>query len=179
LAVAVFRSRSVEPSQLGPYEDLLQSRRVQRIYLDEYPMPSDPPLGLGILQLVSAPASAAKDIVARLVYRARNEFADTDMGVKVVELLEELLVRMFPKLNREEIRAMFELEDLRKTRVWQEACEEGLEKGLEKGREQGQTLEKKKLIRNLIARGTKAKEIAAILEISLREVRRLAKDSKS
>jgi len=91
----------------------------------------------------------------------------------VVELVEELLMRRFPKLNREEIRAMFQLEDLRKTRVWQEALEEGLEQGLERGR----TLEKKTLVRKCLAKGMRAKEIAALLEISVPEVRRFAKEA--
>src|ERR1700730_2734432 len=60
LAVAVFPSRNVEPKNLAPYQDLLQSRRVRRIYLNEHLMPADPPLGLGILQLVSAPVSQAR-----------------------------------------------------------------------------------------------------------------------
>ncbi len=55
LAVAVFPSRSMEPKELGPYKELLQSGRVRRIYLDRHPMPAKPPLGLAILQLLSAP----------------------------------------------------------------------------------------------------------------------------
>jgi predicted transposase/invertase (TIGR01784 family) len=43
LAVAVFPSRNVEPKNLAPYQELLQSRRVRRIYLNEYPMPAARP----------------------------------------------------------------------------------------------------------------------------------------
>ncbi len=77
-------------------------------------------------------------------YRAEHEFRDADAGRKMVELIEELLMRKFPNLSREEIRAMFQLEDLRKTRVWQEAVEEGVE--------EGQTLAKKERNRSLIFR---------------------------
>jgi hypothetical protein len=38
---------------------LLDSGRIARIDLDEYPMPADPPFGLGILQLVTASEKAA------------------------------------------------------------------------------------------------------------------------
>jgi len=120
-----------------------------------------------ILQLLSAPVSQARDLVARLLHKAEYEFARTETGAKVVELLEELLMRRFPKLDREEIRAMFQLEDLRKTRVWKEAHEEGLE--------QGQTLAKKEWVRKWLAKGLATKEIAALLEISAQEARRLAK----
>jgi predicted transposase/invertase (TIGR01784 family) len=48
-AVAVFPSRRAEPPHRGPYEDLLQSPRVVRIYLDELPPTADPPVGLALL----------------------------------------------------------------------------------------------------------------------------------
>jgi predicted transposase/invertase (TIGR01784 family) len=72
LAVAVFPSRRMEPTQLGPYEDLLRSKRVRRIYLDRHPMPTDPPVGLGILQLLSAPVRQIQEIVALLVHKAQH-----------------------------------------------------------------------------------------------------------
>ena len=52
LAVAVFPNRSAEPKHLRPYEELVHSQRVKRIYLNEHPISDDPPPGLGILQLV-------------------------------------------------------------------------------------------------------------------------------
>ena len=39
VAVAIFASRHEEPKHLRPYEDLLQSKRVKRIYLDRTPGP--------------------------------------------------------------------------------------------------------------------------------------------
>jgi predicted transposase/invertase (TIGR01784 family) len=83
---------------------------------------------------------------------------------------EEFLVRRFPKLDREEIRAMFQLEDLRKTRVWQEAEEEGREKGREQEREQ--------VVRKCAAKGVPIKEIAELLDTSVHEVRRLSKNGR-
>jgi predicted transposase YdaD len=74
-------------------------------------------------------------MVAGLLRRAA-ENPDAEQRARTVELVEELLVRRFAQLSREEIRAMFELEALRKTRVWQEAEEEGREKGREEGREE-------------------------------------------
>jgi predicted transposase YdaD len=120
------------------------------------------------VQLVSAPVGQAPALVARLLRKAEHELADTELGAKVVELVEELLVRRFPQLNREEMRAMFDLEDLRKTRVWQEARAEG--------REQGRLLAKKNLVYKWLAKGKGIKEIADLLEIPVPEARRLAKD---
>ena len=167
IAVAIFSSRGVEPKELGPYEDLLRSPRVKRIYLDEYPMPADPPLGLSILQLVSAPEAQAKPLVARLIQKAEAELADSELGQKVVELVEELLIRRYPKFNRDEVRAMFPLTDLRKTRVWQEIHEEGVE--------EGKRLAQAELVRKCLAKGMTAKEIANFLDISVPEARKLIK----
>jgi predicted transposase YdaD len=100
------------------------------------------------------------------LHRAQQEFAGTELGSKTVELIEELLVRRFPKLGREEIRIMFDLEDLRKTRVWQEAEEEGRE------------AKAAELVHQRLAKRMAVKEIAALLDTSVQEVRRLSKNGK-
>jgi predicted transposase/invertase (TIGR01784 family) len=106
-AVAIFESRRMEPKRLEPYGELLRSQRVTRIYLDEYPMPSDPPLGLGILRLVTAPENEVKAIVGRLRHKAEHGIPDSELARKVIELMEELLLRRFTELDREEVRKMF------------------------------------------------------------------------
>lgn len=173
-AVAIFESRRFEPKHFGPYEDLLGSARVTRIYLDEVPVPADPPPGLAILQLVSAPEGDIKNLVDRLARKAHG-------GRKVMELAEELLIRRFSEYQREEIRKMFHLADIRKTAVWKEAHEEGMEqgigKGIEKGIETGKMQVKRELVRTWLAGGKSVKEIAELLGLSAAEVRRLAKGS--
>lgn len=166
-AVALFESRRMEPTQLGPYDALLNSRHVVRIYLDEYQTPADPPLGLGVLQLVAAPEADMKHLVRRLVDKAEHEVADSDLSQKVIELVEGLLLRRFTQLNREEIRVMFELHDLKESKVWQEAHQTG--------REEGRVAERQEMVRNCLADGMSLKEIARLMRIPLKEVRRLAK----
>jgi predicted transposase YdaD len=93
-----------------------------------------------------------------------------------------VLIRRYHEFDRVEIRRMFKLHDIRKTRVWQEALEEGREKGRKEGREEGReeglevgrTLEKQQLVQRLRANGQSMKEIAQVMGISLSEVRRLA-----
>lgn len=171
-AVAIFESRKLEPRHLEPFEDLLASKRVKRIYLDEYAMPADPTVGLGILELVSAPENDIKRLVGHLVDRARQTIADSEMSRTVIELTEELLLRRFTELDREEIRKMFGLQDIRKSKVWKEAHEEGREEG----REEGEHLAIAKQIRKWLSKGRTEKDIAELLELSVREVRRLAKN---
>jgi len=169
IAVAIFPKKSVEQKQLGPYDDLLRSRRVKRIYLDQLSIPEDPPPGLAILKLVTAPLEEASKLVSHLMHKARVELADSDLGPKVVQLVEELLIRRFAQLIREEVRTMFQLQDIRKTKVWQEAREEA--------REETELRMKRDFVKKLLAKEVSKKEIAEMLEISIEEVRRLAKRS--
>jgi predicted transposase YdaD len=47
--------------------------------------------------------------------------------------VETVLVYKFPQLSRKEIEAMFTLDDLKQTRVYQEAKEEGMQQGMQQG----------------------------------------------
>jgi predicted transposase/invertase (TIGR01784 family) len=50
--VVLFASRDLEPTNLGPYQPLLDAEFVQRYYLDELPELPSAPLGLSILYLI-------------------------------------------------------------------------------------------------------------------------------
>ena len=54
------------------------------------------------MQLVSAPLSQAKALVAHLRDQAESRIEDRVLGSKVIELVEELLLRKFTQLDREE-----------------------------------------------------------------------------
>jgi predicted transposase/invertase (TIGR01784 family) len=147
--------------------------------------------------LLMACFSMSKDLYNLLAFRKPlktpspvprcHELADSELQPKVVQLIEELLIRRFVRLSREEIRAMFQLHDLRKTKVWQEGSEEGLEKGLEQGLEQGlekgleQGLEQGKiqerrvLVQKCLAKGYSLQQIAELMDLSIDEVRKLKK----
>jgi predicted transposase/invertase (TIGR01784 family) len=169
MAVAIFPIRAVAPRQSEPYADLLASPRVRRIYLNELEIPGGAPPGLAILQLATSPRNSTAELVSRLLRRARQD-PDCERADVIVRLLEEVLIRRYHELDRVEIRRMFKLHDIRKTRVWQEALEEGREKG----REEGIALAKRELVRRLRANGQTMKEIAQLMGVSLSEVRRLA-----
>jgi predicted transposase/invertase (TIGR01784 family) len=65
---------------------------------------------------------------------------------------------------------MFQLENLRKTRVWQEAREEG--------RPEGRQERVEELVHKWLAKGMPIKDIAALLDTSVQEVRRLNKNGR-
>ena len=59
-----------------------------------------------------------------LISEARQEFENDTLTQTVVELIETIVVYKFPNISRQELKAMFELADLKKTRIYQEIKEE-------------------------------------------------------
>jgi predicted transposase/invertase (TIGR01784 family) len=170
IAVVLFESRRTEPVNLTPYEVLIASRHVHRIYLDEHPIPANAPIGLGILRLLNTPKEDLKPLVRNLA---------TGSPQPIVELIEEMLIRRYPEYGREELRQMFHLSEIQKTKVWQEAREEGRGEGREEGIEIGAIRKEQELVRRCLAQGKSIQEIAELFGIPLKEVRRLAKDAKA
>ena len=89
-------------------------------------------------------------------------------------LLFNWRLRILP-VRREEIQDMAALTDLHDTRAWREAFEQGFEIGVKIGIQVGMMFYKKELVRKWLAKGMPAKEIADIMDIPTKEVRRLAK----
>ena len=165
-ALALFVSRKVEPKAQPGYQVLLDSHHVHRVYLDELPASLEATPGIKILRLVTAPREATRKIVSDLVEQSRQD-SDCERGSAIVQLVEELLMRRFTEMNREEIRRMFQLHDLKESKVWQEAEQVGKERERER--------RDRDLVKRLQAKGTSLKEIAELLEIPLAEVRRIAR----
>ena len=57
---------------------------------------------------------------------------------QVVKFIETVLVYKFPQLSRQEIEAMFNYSDLKKTRVYRDAKQEGLQIGKQEGLQIGE-----------------------------------------
>jgi predicted transposase/invertase (TIGR01784 family) len=66
---------------------------------------------------------------------------------------------------------MFEFADLRKTKVFEELFEQGKGEGIVEGAQKT----RRELVRKWLAKGLSVKEIADLLDVSVPEVRRLAK----
>ena len=87
-------------------------------------------------------------------------------------------MRRFTELNREEVRKMFQLHDLRESKVWQEAHQVGHDEGREEGHEVGRKEERGEVVKRMQAKGMTLKAIAELLDIPLPEVRRLVRSGK-
>jgi predicted transposase YdaD len=92
-AVALFADRRFEVKNLTPYQqELVNSDRIIRIYLDELPTGS---IGVGLIQLIVAQESQAPVLVQELLQRAKTEIADAWVTRDIIDLLETVLVSKF------------------------------------------------------------------------------------
>lgn len=124
VAIAIFAKRSMDPGVPTQFRWLSGSPPLYKIYLDELGGRQNPSLGLGMVKLVVEDEETARDRAGKLIEKARSQLSDESLKQKVVELIETIMVYKLPTLSREEIEAMFGLEDLKKTRYFQEVAEE-------------------------------------------------------
>ena len=172
-AVAIFAKRSLEPNELEPYQELLDSPKVIRIYLNELSKKKTS-LGISIVQLVVAKDEEVPEKAVNLLERTKQELADQQTRVKVIDLIETIVIYKLPDKSREELEAMLGLEDLRKTKFAQEMLTEGLEEGLARGRVEGLVQGKLEAVPELLKRGFTLEQVAEILKLEVEQVRQAA-----
>lgn len=132
MAILIFTKRSLDPKLPHHFEDYANSPKFKRVYLDELPSElADQSLELGVLQLIGMKDDDAPSRARQLVERARSEVTDVAGQTRIVELVLTTLVYKFPTLEREALRQMLGLDELKQTRFYQEAKEDGIEEGRE------------------------------------------------
>ncbi|ALB41549.1 hypothetical protein AA650_14710 [Anabaena sp. WA102] len=126
-AVALFAKRSLDVGELTAYQqELINSGRIKRIYLDELPPGS---IGMGLIELIVSKEVQAPELVKTLLDRTKTEVENDREKQGIIELLETVLLSKFSQLSRQEIEAMFLVSDIKQTRVYQEAKQEGRQDG--------------------------------------------------
>ena len=103
-----------------------------------------------------------------LVARCKKEIEDEKLRDDLLQLVNTVIFYKFPLLSRKEIEAMLQVDDLRNTRVYQEAKEEGLKEGIEKGIE----AERQRSIAKMAALQMPADAIADLLGLDVDLVRK-------
>jgi predicted transposase/invertase (TIGR01784 family) len=93
-------------------------------------------------------------------------------------LIQDIIVYKFPKIPRREIEAMFGLEELRKTRYYQDVAEEERQAGERIGEIRGELKSKLKAVPRLAALGLTVKQIAQALELKQAQVKEALKASQ-
>jgi predicted transposase/invertase (TIGR01784 family) len=174
VAVVIYSNRSVEQKNLRPYRCLIDSDQLVRIYLDELPPAPPDNFDLGALQLIAAEPEAALEKAKELVPRVRQSKRSHRYRQMVIQFIETVIVHQFPHLSREEIENMLKVNDVRQTRVFQEAKEEGKKEGKEEGIEEG--LEKSLAALRLLMLNRPIAEIAETTGLTVAQVRKLKKN---
>lgn len=172
--VVIYRRRSLEPTETEPYQALLSSRQVLRLYLDEIDSTTEPSLGIALIQLIVETEQRAANRAQQLVERIKQESTDEREREKLLYSMETILLYKFANLSREEVRAMLGVEDFKQTRLGRELLEEGREEGREEGLLEGEQIgrlkAKMEAVPAMLERGFTVEEVAEILQLGVEQV---------
>ncbi len=117
----------------------------------------------------------AVDVARPIIEKVRQEIINQQQQKELLELLETILIYKLPKINRQELEAMFSLSDLKQTKVYQEALEEGRQEGIQ----EGQNLTKLESIQRMIKLGLSLEIIATSLDLPLEMVQAEANQNQN
>ncbi|GFZ98530.1 hypothetical protein CYANOKiyG1_09870 [Okeania sp. KiyG1] len=147
----------MEPTerQRESVQPFLDSPLVKRIYLNELEVSETTPLGVQIVQLVVARKKQFLERVTVLINRVKQQFTEENDRLQLLNLLSVIVLEKLPEMSRQELEAMFGIDDLKKTRFAQELMAET----------------KIEVIPNLLKKGFSVEEIAEILELEVEQVR--------
>ncbi len=135
-AVAIFAKRNCEPEIIEHVQEMITSNRIIRVYLEDWLQQEANSLTIAIIQLILAPEAQTPELAKQINEKVQQE-PDIDLQDQVVKFIETVLVYKFPRLSRQEIEAMFTFNDLKNTRVYQDAKQEGLQLGKQEGLQLG------------------------------------------
>ncbi len=179
--VLIYPSRTIEREQNLQFRELLP--RVKRIYLDELGEAADTSIGVGVVKLVIEDQKTAPALAKRLIARAKQQLTDDTTKRDIIDLIETIIVYKLPQKSREEIEAMLGLNELKQTKVYQEAFAEGEEVGERRGEEVGEQKGEQKgelkakliAILSLIQLELNLAVIAGVLKLPVAVVEEIAK----
>ncbi len=167
-AIVLYPSSSTDAANIKHYREFFDSGRIRRIYLNELSSDVfDNSIAIKTLKLIIAPESKTVEQARELVDRFRQQGNQLQQE-KFVQLVETILVYKLPNMSREEIEAMFELSDLKQTKVYQEAKLEGIVEGIVEGKLQS--------VPRFLALGLTVEQIAQALGLSVQQVRQAAEN---
>lgn len=163
-------------NQPVPFQFLLNSDRVRRVYLDE--LEANQSLGVGIVQLVVENNKKAPAKAINLISQARQQVTDEQLQQQILEFakifgeasasqrifkrVETIVIYKFPHLSRQEVEAMLGLDLIKNTRVYQEAQQEGRLQG------------KLETVPRFLKMGLTLEQVAEALDLDIEVVRQAA-----
>jgi predicted transposase/invertase (TIGR01784 family) len=161
--VAIWMQANLDPGVPQHYQKLYEDGYLKVVYLDRLKHPES--FGVGLLQLMLAKAKRPRDLQPQLtqLWQLAANFAHNPQEREIIELIDKVLLCKFPQVNLKEWKEMFELADVKKTRVYQDAVAIG----------------KLKSVPLLIRMGASPEEIAQELEVDLELVQEVIQSGDS
>jgi predicted transposase/invertase (TIGR01784 family) len=134
-AVVIYPSRRIEQPDCAPYQALLASPQVNRVYLEDLGNIRPLPLGLALLVLTTLTNQAAPAEARYILERTQTEVTDPTVSPFIIEMVTTIIAYQFTQLSRQEVEAMLGL-NIQETRLYQEAKEDGAREVMELSREE-------------------------------------------
>jgi len=166
-ALVVFRNRQIETKDTKPYQGLLNSSNVTRIYLEDLGDDAYNNLGLGIVKLIVEDEETAAERAKELAAKAAEELTDEPTRQKVLELVQTILLYKFQELTPEEVIEMLGLDDFKQSRLYQGILEEG------------KVLAKLEMVPLFLELGLSVEEIARRLDVTVEQVQQAAQSQSN
>ena len=137
-AVVIYPTRNIETSGERHYAALLESRQVQRIYLEDLANKPSQNARVRLVQLIAEDIKQTPKAAQTLIEAIKSGELEVDDKAQLLEMIETILVYKFPKLSREEIQKMLGYNDisLKQTRFYQDVYAEGQQEGRQEGRQE-------------------------------------------
>jgi len=167
--VVIYPNRQTERENPLHFQPILQLPNITRIYLNELTPPATGSLPIKLLQLIIEPETTAPDFARDLARQAQSEIANSTLRENFINLLETIIVYKLPQKPREEIAAMFNLSDLKKTRFYQDVFAEGKTEAQAEAQAEAKQREQATILR-MVSRGLPAEDIATFLDLPVAEV---------
>jgi predicted transposase/invertase (TIGR01784 family) len=177
--VVIYPNRQTERENNLHFQEMLALPNITRIYLDELSPVETASLPIKLLRLIIEPENTASDLARELARQAEVEIPNAAVKKSLIELLETIIVYKLPQKSREEIAAMFELSDLKKTRFYQDIFEEvQAEAQAETAKAKAETAKaiaeakqrEKVSILRMFSLGLSTEQIATVLDLPVAEV---------
>ncbi|EAZ92526.1 Rpn family recombination-promoting nuclease/putative transposase [Crocosphaera chwakensis] len=163
--IIIYPNPQVETNNIQRYQDLLNSSKVTRVYLDQLENFEQTSIGLATVQLITLPTAQTIDTTQKLIERVKEELTPDQNRQELLQLIETILVYKLPRLSRREVEAMFSIDELKQTQYFQDVRQEAREEGkLDKALE---------TVPRLLALGLTVEQIAEALQLDVKQVKKI------
>jgi predicted transposase/invertase (TIGR01784 family) len=124
--IVIYPSRKMEQTEIIPFESMLNSGKIYRVYLNELGDISKLPLWVALMVLTTLDETQAPQEARNLITRSRQQAPEKESGA-IIELITTIIVYKFEQMSQKEVETMLGITTIQQTRVYQEAKEEGRE----------------------------------------------------